>query len=79
MKNEVVEILDQAVALARAAGHDVQGWTMQSSVEGYTAWLYREDDEGQWFLFDEVDILPTAMAAARACAARLSTLALAES
>ena len=76
MVNEVIDILDRAVASARAAGHEVTGWTMQSSAEGYTAWLYREDDEGQWFLFDEVDIVSSPIAAARECAARLNGLAL---
>ena len=70
-KNEVVEILNRAVEDARAAGHEADGWTLQSNQDGYAAWLYREDDEGQSYLFDEVDVLPTAIAAARACAARL--------
>lgn len=58
-------ILDEAVAAARRAGLDCTGWTLQSSDDGYVAWLYAEDEEGQWSLFDEVDTMRTAVAAAR--------------
>lgn len=67
---DVAAILDRAVATARAAGHPVSGWTMQSSDEGYVAWLYVEDDESQEPLFDDVDLLPSAEAAARWCLMR---------
>lgn len=70
MRDDVITILDDAVAHARAAGLDVEGWTMQSGADGYVAWLYREDEEGQSFLFSEVDIYPDAVDAARACLAR---------
>ncbi|MEQ1503770.1 MAG: hypothetical protein ABMB14_16135 [Myxococcota bacterium] len=76
MRNEVIEILDEAVSNARAAGHEVTGWTMQSSAEGYTAWLYHEDDERQYYLFDDVEVVTNPLAAAKACAARLRVLAL---
>lgn len=67
---DVAAILDRAVATARAAGHPVSGWTMQSSDDGYVAWLYVEDDESQQPLFDDVDLLPSAEAAARWCLMR---------
>ncbi|MEQ1503223.1 MAG: hypothetical protein ABMB14_13385 [Myxococcota bacterium] len=66
-EDDVIGMLDESVEVARAAGKDVEGWTMQSSDDGYVAWLYREDDDGQWPLFDDVDMLPTALGAARWC------------
>jgi hypothetical protein len=64
---DVVGVLDRAVEVARAAGHEVTGWTMQSGDDGYVAWLYIEDDDGQMPVFDSVDVLPSALAAARWC------------
>jgi hypothetical protein len=70
MARDAVGILDRAVALAKAAGRTCSGWTMQSSDDGYVAWLYREDDEGQWPLFEGVEVRDTAQGAAEACLAR---------
>jgi hypothetical protein len=70
MGRDVVEILDEAVEAARSAGHEVAGWMMQSSEDGYVAWLYREDDEGQWPLFEDVDVQFTAESAAESCLTR---------
>jgi hypothetical protein len=70
MARDAVGILDRAVALAKAAGRTCSGWTMQSSEDGYVAWLYREDDEGQWPLFEGVEVRDTAQGAAEACLAR---------
>lgn len=70
MVRDVTTLLDRAVTTARAAGHSVTGWTMQSSEDGYVAWLYIEDDEGQQPLFTDVDLLPTALAAAEWCLLR---------
>lgn len=64
-EEDVVSILDEAARLARARGLDCEGWCMQSNEDGYVAWLYREDDDGQWSLFDEVENLPTALESAR--------------
>jgi hypothetical protein len=61
----VVELLDAAVEAARAAGRDCSGWTMQSDEDGYVAWLYREDDDGQHSLFDSVFVQITALSAAQ--------------
>lgn len=70
MARDAVSILDRAVKIVRAAGRDVAGWTMQSSADGYVAWLYREDDDGQWPLFEDVDVRDTAVAAAESCLVR---------
>lgn len=66
---DVIRMLDEAVTKAKAAGMEVSGWTMQSSEDGYVAWLYVEDEEGQNFLFDEVDVHGTAQEAAASCLA----------
>jgi hypothetical protein len=66
-REDVVAVLDAAAAAARAAGHTVSGWTLQSSEDGYVAWLYEEDEEGQRSISEEVEILPSAIAAARWC------------
>jgi hypothetical protein len=63
--DSVVELLDAAVEAARAAGRDCAGWTMQSDEDGYVAWLYREDDDGQHSLFDQVMVQFTAISAAQ--------------
>lgn len=68
---DVIGMLDSAVARARAAGLEVDGWTMQSGGDGYVAWLYREDEEGQAFLFDEVEVCASADDAAQACLDRV--------
>lgn len=70
-----VELLNQAVEAARAAGLRCDGWTMQASEDGYVAWLYVEDEESQDSLFEGVDILPTAEAAAQWCLVRATDLA----
>ena len=72
---DAVTVLNQAVEAARAAGLACDGWTMQASSDGYVAWLYTEDDDGQYSLFDGVDILPTALAAAQACLVKVGDLA----
>ena len=64
MEDPVV-LLNRAVEAARAAGIDCDGWTMQASEDGYVAWLYTEDDDSQTSLFEGVDILPSASAAAQ--------------
>ena len=61
----VVELLDAAVEAARAAGRDCAGWTMQSDEDGYVAWLYREDDDGQHSLFEQVIVQIIALSAAQ--------------
>lgn len=62
-----IAILEEAEQAARAAGHAVTGWMLQSSEDGYVAWLYREDDEGQHSLLESVEILPSPLAAAQWC------------
>jgi hypothetical protein len=66
-REDVIATLEAATAAARAAGHNVTGWTLQSSEDGYVAWLYEEDDEGQRSITESVEILPSAIAAARWC------------
>ena len=66
-RDDVIGVLEEAAQAARAAGHQVSGWTLQSSEDGYVAWLYQEDDEGQHSLNDSVEILPSALAAAKWC------------
>lgn len=63
--DDPVVLLNQAVEAARAAGIDCDGWTMQASEDGYVAWLYTEDETSQVSLFEGVDILPSAAAAAQ--------------
>lgn len=70
--DSVVELLDAAVESARAAGQDCAGWTMQSDEDGYVAWLYREDDDGQHSLFDSVMVQITALSAAQWCLAEVT-------
>lgn len=70
----VVELLDAAVEAARAAGRDCAGWTMQSDEDGYVAWLYREDDDGQHSLFETVLVQITAMSAAQWCLTEVTRL-----
>lgn len=63
----VLQMLEDAVEAARATGLEVTGWTMQSGDDGFAVWLYVEDDEGQRPVFDSVDVMPSAEAAARWC------------
>jgi hypothetical protein len=63
--DDPVGLLNKAVETARAAGIDCDGWTMQGSGDGYAAWLYTEDEDSQTSLFEGVDILPSATAAAQ--------------
>ena len=60
-----LELLEQAVLAAREAGVECHGFTLQSSPQGYAAWVYVEDDEGQWPLIEEVECQNTAIEAAR--------------
>lgn len=62
---DALSLLEEAVRVARERGLDCEGFSLQSNDDGYVAWLYREDDEGQWSLFDEVENMPTAEEAAR--------------
>jgi hypothetical protein len=72
--DDPLALLDQAVLEARRAGRDCDGWTMQATEEGYVAWLFRDDDdEGQWSLFDQVEVMPSAGAAARWCLEQVRT------
>jgi hypothetical protein len=71
MAKSVVAILNQAVNLARSRGIECAGWMMQATDGGYVAWLFREDDEGQWPLWDDVDVKEEGLAAAEWCLARL--------
>ncbi|MCB9677916.1 MAG: hypothetical protein H6737_22650 [Alphaproteobacteria bacterium] len=57
-------ILAEAIEVAQKRGAQADGWMMASSPTGVVAWLYREDEEGQWALFDEVDEKPTPLEAA---------------
>lgn len=63
--DDPVVMLNRAVEAAREAGFDCDGWTMQASEDGYVAWLYTEDETTQQSLFEGVDILPSASAAAQ--------------
>ena len=72
--DDPVAMLNQAVEAAKAAGIECDGWTMQSSSDGYVAWLYTEDEESQTSLFEGVDILPSASAAAQWVLVRASEL-----
>jgi hypothetical protein len=63
--DDPIELLERAVKVARSRGAEVSGWMLQSSPEAFVAWLYREDEEGLWSLFDEVEACPTALAAAQ--------------
>ena len=72
--DDPVAMLNQAVEAAKAAGIECDGWTMQSSSDGYVAWLYTEDEESQTSLFEGVDILPSAAAAAQWVLVRASEL-----
>ena len=69
--DDVLALLDEAVDFARAAGKEVAGWNMQSGDDGFAVWLYLEDDEGQRPLFESVDVMPSAEAAARWCLAQV--------
>lgn len=71
-RGDAVAVLESAVEAARAAGKPVTGWMMQSSEDGYVAWLYLEDDDGQHSLFESVEILPSPLAAAEWCLTQLS-------
>lgn len=62
------KVLDRAAEAARGAGTECEGWTLQSSSDGYAAWLYRVDEEERQIpLVDVVDAFPTADEAARSC------------
>lgn len=64
--NNPIVFLDKAVEIARLNGHQVDGWMMSAAAAGgVIAWLYRDDDEGQWSLFDEVEEKKTALEAAK--------------
>jgi hypothetical protein len=65
MSADPIEVLDEAVEVVRASGREVTGWMMQSNEDGYTAWLYVEDDEAQWPLFEDVETQITALSAAQ--------------
>ena len=71
---QVVDTLHEAVALARERGLEVTGWTLQSSPEGYAAWLYVELDDTQHHLEAVVDVHRSPTLAARACLASAATL-----
>ncbi len=60
-----IVFLEKAIEIARLQGHQVDGWMMSGSAQGVIAWLYRDDDEGQWSLFEEVEEKKTALEAAR--------------
>jgi len=61
-------VLDRAVEAVRGVGMECEGWTLQSSSDGYAAWLYRLDEEERQIpLVDAVDAFPTADEAARSC------------
>jgi hypothetical protein len=70
--DDVFTVLNQAVEVARASGREVTGWTMQAGDGGYAVWLYVEDDDGQRPVFDSVDVMPSAEAAARWCLTQVS-------
>jgi len=68
------QLLDEAVEVARKAGLPCEGWNMQSGSTGYAAWVYREQEDGQWSLLDEVEVRPTAESAATWCLAAMLEL-----
>lgn len=75
-----LELLDLAVEEARSRGYAVAGWTLQGAEdEGYSAWLYAEDDDWtpghQVSLSSEVEVQPTAEMAARECYLRAMEMA----
>ena len=68
MSDNPLEMLDEAVLQARRQGRDCDGWTLQATDEGYVAWLFRDDTEqGQWSLFERVEVFSSSGAAARWC------------
>ena len=73
--DDPVNLLNQAVEVVRGAGMPCDGWTLQASDEGFVAWLFVEDAESQRCLFEGVDILPSAAAAAHSALVRASDLA----
>ena len=48
---------------------------MQANDDGYVAWLFDENDEGQTSLFEHVEVVSTAEAAARWVLAQAQDLA----
>ena len=74
-KTDPLELLNQAVNTVRSAGHECAGWTMQANDDGYVAWLFDENDEGQTSLFEHVEVVSTAEAAARWVLAQAQDLA----
>jgi hypothetical protein len=65
--DSVLVTLGEAVVAAREAGHQVSGWNMQSGDGEVAVWLFFEDDEGQRPVFESVDVMSSAEAAARWC------------
>ena len=63
-KKDPLDLLNRAVNVVRAAGIDCAGWTLQANDDGYSAWLFDEDAEGQTSLFERVEVVSTAEAAA---------------
>ena len=70
----IVEILDQAVQVAREKGYKADGWFFQRDAAGFTVWLYWEDEEDEGVVFDDIEVVPTPMAAATYCLSRAAAL-----
>jgi hypothetical protein len=77
--DRVIELLEEAVQIARRAGHPCEGWTLQREEIGYCAWLHEDSDlAGHVSLFRKVECFDDPLEAARHClllAAQLPSLA----
>lgn len=71
-----IEILDEAVSVARRKGYHVEGWFICRDDEGYAAWLYvlrghSYDEEPLW---REAELVETLAEAAGDCLTRAAAL-----
>lgn len=61
---EFLEAMNAAVKAAAERGYEVSGWMVSRSEDGFTAWLYVEDESTQHSLFDEISFCATMYEAA---------------
>jgi hypothetical protein len=61
--------IGEAIELAKGKGYEAVGWTLQRDLEleTFAFWLYRETEDEQIPLFDEVGEGSTLTEAAQAC------------